>query len=332
MNQRTVVPSRTENKPAITVGILQRKCACGQHSGVGECEECRKKGQSIQRQRENGSEHTIVPPIVHEVLSSPGQLLDLATRGFMESRFGRDFSGVRVHIDAKAAESARAVNALAYTVGRDVVFGAGKYRPGTNEGKQLLAHELTHVAQSRTAAGGARTNLILGGKNEASELEAEQVALEIGGSGSHELAPGAGQSGRKSGLVFTTASTGRVQRQPIASREQGGGQQPTSPSATNSAAGAANTTLWEITKQCAKDVGLPFLIGRIPVVLACLTAFLAGPEAAPVVWLCLKLTGLVLTLTQVIALLTCIGARYFSRPQPVGAAGSGIGSGATAAA
>jgi hypothetical protein len=65
----------------------------------------------------------------------------------MELRFGFDFSQVRVHTDAQAAESARAVNALAYTVGSDIVFGAGQYAPGTAAGKRLLAHELTHVVQ-----------------------------------------------------------------------------------------------------------------------------------------------------------------------------------------
>jgi len=65
----------------------------------------------------------------------------------MEPRFGHDFSNVRVHTDSKAAESAGAVDALAYTVGRDVVFGAGQYMPGTREGQRLLAHELTHVVQ-----------------------------------------------------------------------------------------------------------------------------------------------------------------------------------------
>jgi len=88
-----------------------------------------------------------VPPVVHEVLRSPGQPLDPATRAFFEPRFGHDFSAVRIHTDASAAESARAVNALAYTVGRDVVFGAGQYAPGTGEGRRLLAHELTHVVQ-----------------------------------------------------------------------------------------------------------------------------------------------------------------------------------------
>jgi hypothetical protein len=89
-----------------------------------------------------------VPPIVHTVLNSGGgQPLDTTTRNFMEPRFGHDFSQVRVHTDEQAAESVRAVNALAYTVGRDVVFGEGQYAPGTSGGHRLLAHELTHVVQ-----------------------------------------------------------------------------------------------------------------------------------------------------------------------------------------
>jgi hypothetical protein len=89
-----------------------------------------------------------IPPIVQDVLNSGGgKPLDSTTRGFMESRFGQDFSEVRVHTDAKAAESARAVNAEAYTMGRNVMFGAGQYLPQTSEGRRLLAHELTHVVQ-----------------------------------------------------------------------------------------------------------------------------------------------------------------------------------------
>src|SRR5437764_11067257 len=88
-----------------------------------------------------------VPPIVNKVLSSSGHPLDAATRSFMEPRFGHDFSRVRVHTDAQAMKSTRAVNALAYTVGRDVVFGSGQYAPGTAAGQRLLAHELTHVVQ-----------------------------------------------------------------------------------------------------------------------------------------------------------------------------------------
>ncbi|MBM0745395.1 DUF4157 domain-containing protein (plasmid) [Phormidium sp. CLA17] len=92
-------------------------------------------------------ESSEVPSIVHEVLNSPGQPLDPATRAFMEPRFGHDLSRVRVHTDAKAAESAQAVNARAYTVGRDVVFGNGEYAPQSAEGGWLFAHELTHVMQ-----------------------------------------------------------------------------------------------------------------------------------------------------------------------------------------
>ena len=92
------------------------------------------------------------PPSVHEVLNSPGQSLDAATRTFFESRFGHDFSQVRVHTDGRAEQSARDVHAHAYTVGRDIVFGAGKFSPATHEGRRLLAHELTHVVQQNRSS------------------------------------------------------------------------------------------------------------------------------------------------------------------------------------
>jgi hypothetical protein len=88
-----------------------------------------------------------MPPIVHEVLRSPGAPLDANSRDLMESSLGHDFSRVRVHTDGKAAESARSVDALAYTVGLDVVFGKGYYSPRSNEGQRLIAHELMHVVQ-----------------------------------------------------------------------------------------------------------------------------------------------------------------------------------------
>jgi hypothetical protein len=88
-----------------------------------------------------------VPPVVHKVLRSPGRPLDESTRQLMEPRFGHDFGRVRVHTDERAARSARAVHARAYTVGPDVVFGAGQFAPGTAAGRRLLAHELTHTIQ-----------------------------------------------------------------------------------------------------------------------------------------------------------------------------------------
>lgn len=86
-------------------------------------------------------------PQVHDVLRSPGQPLDAATRAYMEPRFGHDFSKVRVHVDDRAAESASRLNAIAYTIGPHVVFGAGRYQAHTTEGAKLIAHELTHVVQ-----------------------------------------------------------------------------------------------------------------------------------------------------------------------------------------
>jgi Domain of unknown function (DUF4157) len=87
------------------------------------------------------------PPIVHEVLRSAGQPLDHATRTFFEPRLGHDLSGVRTHTDSRAAQSVAAVDALAYTSGRDIVFSRGQYSPSTTTGQRLLAHELAHVAQ-----------------------------------------------------------------------------------------------------------------------------------------------------------------------------------------
>ena len=76
-----------------------------------------------------------------------GRPLAESERAYFEPRFGADFSQVKVHTDTQADESARAVNARAFTMGRDLVFGAGQYAPGTNEGKRLLGHELAHVIQ-----------------------------------------------------------------------------------------------------------------------------------------------------------------------------------------
>jgi hypothetical protein len=87
------------------------------------------------------------PPLVHQVLRSPGLPLEAAARLPLERRFGHDFSAVRIHADATAAQSARRVNANAYTVGRRIVFDTGRFAPSTIEGQRLLAHELTHTLQ-----------------------------------------------------------------------------------------------------------------------------------------------------------------------------------------
>ena len=164
-------------------GIVQRKCACGTHTiGGSDCATCAKKEETLQRQAAHDNERaqatTAVPESVHQVLLSPGQSLDTATRSFMESRFGHDFSDVRAHTDAQAAESARAVNALAYTVGRDVVFGAGQFAPHTTSGKRLLGHELAHVVQQRGASTGGM--LSMGDPASPLESEADSAAHGLG--------------------------------------------------------------------------------------------------------------------------------------------------------
>lgn len=108
------------------------------------------------RVQEGDARLVTAPSIVEEVLGSPGRSLDSETRLFMESRFGHDFSPVRVHTDARAAESARAVNALAYTAGKDIVFGAGRCDLSSSTGKRLLAHELVHVIQQDSQGGDLR--------------------------------------------------------------------------------------------------------------------------------------------------------------------------------
>jgi Domain of unknown function (DUF4157) len=93
------------------------------------------------------------PPSVERTLATAGQPLEPALRNDMEQRFGHDFSGVRVHSGALAEQSARDVQAHAYTAGTSVVFGAGRYAPQTRAGRRLLAHELTHVVQQSGAEG-----------------------------------------------------------------------------------------------------------------------------------------------------------------------------------
>ena len=91
------------------------------------------------------------PPIVHEVLASPGLPLDPATRARFDPAFGQSLHDVRSHTDPRAAASAAAVGALAYTVGQHIVFAAGAYAPGTPQGDTLLAHELAHTRQQAAA-------------------------------------------------------------------------------------------------------------------------------------------------------------------------------------
>ncbi len=132
--------------------------------------------------RRKPAQHTgagAAPASVHQTLRAPGRALDTATQRLMSSRFGHDFSQVRVHTDVAAAASAQAVNARAYTVGQDVVFDAGNYAPGTSAGQRLLAHELTHVVQQAKASPMVGGGLQIGASSSEAEREADQAASQV---------------------------------------------------------------------------------------------------------------------------------------------------------
>jgi Domain of unknown function (DUF4157) len=156
---------------------IQRACACG-----GECPKCREKhgdDEPLQAKHEgagNASE-AVISPGVHEVLRSSGQPLAPDVRSFMETRFGHDFSRVRIHTDSKAAETAHTMEARAYTLGRDIVFGAAQYAPRTTAGRQLLAHELAHTIQQRSSVAlPMQAKLRLSRASDPAEAAADQAA------------------------------------------------------------------------------------------------------------------------------------------------------------
>ena len=118
---------------------LSRKCV--------NCEEEEAEQSHLQRAGLPGSSVSGAPPIVHELMRTPGHPLDGDSAAFFGTRFGHDFARVRVHHDGEAAEAAKSVKARAYTIGDHIFFGGGEYAPATNPGRLLLAHELAHVVQ-----------------------------------------------------------------------------------------------------------------------------------------------------------------------------------------
>lgn len=147
----------------MSVRALQRSCACGGTPGpTGECAQCRAR--------------RLAQESVQQTLQAPARPLDATTRGAFERTWGHDFSAVRVHADEDAARSAEAVGAHAYTVGHDVVFGRGRYEPGSERGTQLLAHELTHVRQQEGAPSTGQVALL---DDAAAEAEAERAPAAV---------------------------------------------------------------------------------------------------------------------------------------------------------
>lgn len=186
MTQQSLVPLRAPTNQENSAVWLQRKCAC-EESGTTCARCANKKtalqrkltigasNDPLEQEADRVAEQVMTttahpavsggppriqrfsgqsngqmdaaPASVDQALASPGRPLESVLRQDMEQRFGQDFSQVRVHSGVAAEQSAQDVNAHAYTVGHNMVFGAGRFAPGTHEGRRLIAHELTHVVQ-----------------------------------------------------------------------------------------------------------------------------------------------------------------------------------------
>lgn len=161
-----------------TGAVLQRRCSTCATSGT-KCDECDKKRTPLLQRNtcKSGGEPQAVPRIVDTVLSSAGQPLDSSTRALLEPRFGHEFSRVRIHTDSRAGVSAAAINADAYTVGNNVVFGTGKYDVSNPGGLRLLSHELSHVVQQGETVQRSTKSTI--SNDQSSEREADAIAERV---------------------------------------------------------------------------------------------------------------------------------------------------------
>ncbi|HJV61278.1 MAG TPA: DUF4157 domain-containing protein [Albitalea sp.] len=182
------------------------------------------QGGALHEETEDFDEDDAVPASVREALGEPGQPLDVPLRRDFEHRLGRDFSQVRVHTGTRAAASARALDAPAYAVGSELVFGAGRYAPRSSEGRWLLAHELAHAAQSHGAW--PRQALRLGARDDAEEHEADRAAHAAlhglpppalrRGAPAVRRAPGTGPGWKGvSGINAKETTIGAIRRVPI---------------------------------------------------------------------------------------------------------------------
>ena len=129
--------------------VISRKCGrCGSETSAfsGKCDDCEAEEKTIRRKADNGAP-AIDPGDAAGAIEAGGIPLSIAARAYFEPRFGRDFSGVRIHTHERAATAARAIDAQAYTLGADIAFAHGAFAPGTHQGDRLIAHELAHVVQ-----------------------------------------------------------------------------------------------------------------------------------------------------------------------------------------
>lgn len=198
---QTLAPPKSKAAPQLMrscAGAAQRASTpCG-------CSDCKDKPIPGLLQRAGwGVAADRAPPLVDDVLRAPGEPLQAPVRQEMEQRFRHDFSRVRVHADGRAADSAQAVNAWAYTVGRHVAFGRGRYAPATAVGRQLLAHELAHVVQQGAAPfDGDPRGVPIAPAGTAHEQQADRAADAV-------------LAGRDAGVVALAAPASLARRGPM---------------------------------------------------------------------------------------------------------------------
>jgi hypothetical protein len=196
---RSMVRSTNTTKTDVARGAtvrgrtMQRKCACGQHAAGGHCGACKKASwgalgvgealrddQNVARadQATTGSKQQAAPATVRETLRSPGTPLDTATQAFFGSRFGYDFSTVRLHADSHAENSARSIGAFAFAAGEHVALGNEARKLAPSPRARMLGHELAHVVQQRSGVISPRSALSLA-SSEFHEREAHASARAI---------------------------------------------------------------------------------------------------------------------------------------------------------
>ena len=245
MQARTSDPRRPPTTTPSASPLLQRAGKCG---STCSCRSCAASAHHA----------GVAPPEVEEVVAGTGHPLDAAAQPLLQATLGHDFSHVRVHHDARAAESARSVDALAYTVGHHVVFGAGRYAPSTPAGQALLLHELTHVVQQGRRGEIPRGPIDVGPADTPHERQADQ----------------AGRNGRA-----TVAEPGAGLR-PVLQRQSG-----TPPTATGGATTAptANPAALDATAQAiiatGNNASVPVGQRAVAVVRAIVNAYYAADAA-----------------------------------------------------
>ncbi len=166
-SQHELREKRGSDKPV----MIQRKCACD--GGGGKCDDC---GKPKLQRKGNGPMPDLSQAVSGPMEQSAGHPLSAELQEQMESRFGQDFSDVRVFTDAHAATAARNANARAFTSGKRIYFAQGEYQPDTGQGRELIAHELTHVVQQRD---GTATAAGIGAFDDPLEHEADRAAKEV---------------------------------------------------------------------------------------------------------------------------------------------------------